>query len=215
MKEDYLWDKKGSDPEIEKLENVLRTFRHKEQEALLLATQTIAFDNRSKPGNAPRRLFSFGFASVACLAVAIFGVALLQMMRSGDSEVAKKESVNKIENLTTNTDAENHATSTQPTTTNFENIETRVRNSGSEHERITSARKLINRVSRTRKSPKIFAKVNSSRETEDHEVVLTKEEKYAYDQLMLGLSITSSNLKIVRDKANGIREIAMPKKVGS
>ena len=30
MKEDYLWDKTGSDPEIEKLENALKAFRYQE-----------------------------------------------------------------------------------------------------------------------------------------------------------------------------------------
>ena len=43
-------------------------------------------------------------------------------------------------------------------------------------------------------------------ETKSNEIALTKEEKYAYDQLMLALSITSSKLKIVKDKANGIEE---------
>jgi hypothetical protein len=35
---------------------------------------------------------------------------------------------------------------------------------------------------------------------------LTKEEKYAYDQLMLALSITSSKLKMVKDKVAGVEE---------
>jgi hypothetical protein len=35
---------------------------------------------------------------------------------------------------------------------------------------------------------------------------LTEEEQYAYDQLMLALSITSSKLKIVKDKVGGTDE---------
>jgi len=35
---------------------------------------------------------------------------------------------------------------------------------------------------------------------------LTAEEKYAYDQLMLALSITGSTLRIVKDKIDGIEE---------
>jgi len=37
-------------------------------------------------------------------------------------------------------------------------------------------------------------------------VKLTKEEKYAYDQLMLALSITSSKLRLVSDKVSGGEE---------
>ena len=33
---------------------------------------------------------------------------------------------------------------------------------------------------------------------------LTAEERYAYDQLMKALAITSSNLRIVKDKVNGL-----------
>ena len=36
---------------------------------------------------------------------------------------------------------------------------------------------------------------------------LTEEEKYAYGQLMLALSITGSKLKIVKDTINGVEEI--------
>jgi hypothetical protein len=35
---------------------------------------------------------------------------------------------------------------------------------------------------------------------------LTAEEKYAYDQLMLALSITGSKLKIVKDKIAGTED---------
>jgi hypothetical protein len=38
------------------------------------------------------------------------------------------------------------------------------------------------------------------------DVQLTKEEQYAYDQLMLALSITSSKLKLVKDKVEGFEE---------
>ena len=43
-------------------------------------------------------------------------------------------------------------------------------------------------------------------ETKKPTVKLTKEEKYAYDQLMLALSVTSSKLKLVTDKIDGIEE---------
>jgi hypothetical protein len=42
--------------------------------------------------------------------------------------------------------------------------------------------------------------------TEKPKVRLTEEERYAYNQLMLALSITGSKLKIVRDKVQGLEE---------
>jgi hypothetical protein len=42
------------------------------------------------------------------------------------------------------------------------------------------------------------------------DVRLTKEEQYAYNQLMLALSFTSSKLKMVKDKVEGIEEEPTP-----
>lgn len=46
-------------------------------------------------------------------------------------------------------------------------------------------------------------KAGMDQRLEEQLALLTKEERYAYDQLMLALSITSSRLKMVQDKVNG------------
>ena len=45
-------------------------------------------------------------------------------------------------------------------------------------------------------------------------VILTKEEKFAYDQLMLALSVTSSTFKKVKDKVEGVEEKNAVRKSG-
>jgi hypothetical protein len=47
---------------------------------------------------------------------------------------------------------------------------------------------------------------NEQRVRRAETVVLTAEEKYAYDRLMLALSISSSQMKIARDAINGVDE---------
>ena len=43
MNEDYLWDKTGEDPEIEKLENALQVFRYKETAPPALPAKALPF----------------------------------------------------------------------------------------------------------------------------------------------------------------------------
>lgn len=213
MKEDYLWNKTGSDPEIKRLENVLKTFRQQDSKAPLIATQTVNFGNRAKTQRNPLRLFSFGIASFACLAVVVVGIVLFQMSGSGSAEIVKSESDAQAEKPAAETALEITARSDiRPKTNEPDVISDPVQKAGFEPGRTIRARKNVKQVSRIQNSANTLAKFNSPRRTDDQEVILTKEEKYAYDQLMLGLSITSSNLKMVKDKANGIRQREMPKK---
>ncbi len=66
------------------------------------------------------------------------------------------------------------------------------------------------KVSKVRKVVPVIARQNKTiaknLKVKKPTVRLSKEEKYAYDQLMLALSITSSKLKLVKDKIEGIEE---------
>src|SRR5687767_9954902 len=61
MNKDYLWDKTGRDPEIEKLENALQVFRYQETAPPELPVRVIPWQ-----ANRPRRKFSLVFAFAAC-----------------------------------------------------------------------------------------------------------------------------------------------------
>ncbi len=63
-----------------------------------------------------------------------------------------------------------------------------------------------NLSARSGKIEKLDNLVAQNIEDKKPKVKLTKEEKYAYDQLMLALSITSSKLKLVTDKIENVEE---------
>ncbi len=60
MNEDYLWDKIGSDAEVEKLEDALQSLRYRETAAPALPAKILII----KP-NPRRNFFRLGFALAA------------------------------------------------------------------------------------------------------------------------------------------------------
>ena len=73
MKEDYLWNKTGSDPEIERLENALKAFRYQQIAPPVLPAKVVPFERKSPRG--VLRL-SLAFASFAALLIVWLGVWL-------------------------------------------------------------------------------------------------------------------------------------------
>ena len=71
MKEDYLWDKTGTDPAIEKLENALSAFRFDES-----SLQIPVIAHAPVEGRRYFKFLSFGFAAAACACVAVISWAL-------------------------------------------------------------------------------------------------------------------------------------------
>jgi hypothetical protein len=65
MKEDYLWNKTGSDAEIEKLENALKAFRFEAQEPPALPTKVTSSDEK-RPFSFFKLGFAFAFAASVC-----------------------------------------------------------------------------------------------------------------------------------------------------
>jgi hypothetical protein len=186
MKEDYLWDKTGEDAEIERLENALASFRYRETAPPALPAEAFAIEKES-----PRKFFRFGFAFAAFAAIlAIFFTVWFQAA-TGKIPAARSiagnavpKNADKIENKEPEVApvraVEKTPRSSQPTV-----IKTRYRSAFPVRPNKLTARNF---------------KAAPPAET------LTREEKYAYDQLMLALSITSSSLRIVKDKVDGIEE---------
>jgi hypothetical protein len=191
MKEDYLWDKTGEDAEIQGLENALKAFRYRETAPPALPQKVFTLDKAK-----PRKFFQtfgFGFAALAAV-VAVFSVVWFQI---AGSQIPVGETV-------------------------AEKSEPRIENPPAE-EKFAAAPRLTPVVKpenpppsarrgdikiRQRSAPIIRPEKAVLRNTVSKEPAetLTAEEKYAYDQLMLALSITGSKLRIVQDKIKGIEE---------
>lgn len=192
MKEDYLWDKTGKDPEIEHLENALRAFRWQETAPPALPAKIIPFEAKS-----PFRFFrlSVAFAGFAALTLVCLGIWF--QFANGKIETAQNApetaAPQKVETLTKEVSVEKQA--------NFP------------VEKPETPKQLVER--KTEKVGKIAApqivRKNNSTVARNIKIKkpsekLTKEETYAYNQLMLALSITGSKLKLVREKIDGIEE---------
>lgn len=198
MKEDYLWDKTGADPEIEKLENALLAFRYQENDPPALPAKIIPFEKKS-----PRRFFQFAFASAACAALVLVSFGVWLQFSINKTEVAN----NSVKSVSPQKDFElpKEKLSEKPESEDIKETsdlsQTKIDNSKQ------TAKKNVVKVSKfvpvkTQKNNIIERKTKAK--TPDLE--LTEEEKYAYNQLMLALSITGSKLKIVKDKVEGIEE---------
>lgn len=211
MKQDYLWDKTGNDSGIVELEKKLSVFRSKEQAAPSLAAMNAK--NEKRPS---RKLFQLGFAFATCSAI-IFVSAAAWLQISNNREIAGE--MPKAQSIQTDV---------SPTTTSTRDLTGPVlvknpvdRDPGNNVRKESSGARVNHSGGRSRKKhyrkrkymrkPGFPSEVKTTAKTE---VILTKEERYAYEQLMLGLSITSSNLKLVRDKARGIQEKAAVRKDG-
>ena len=197
MKQDYLWDKTGADPEIESLENALAVFRYKEIAPPALPAKIIPFKKES-----PRRSFRFAYAIAACTAFLMIGLGV--WFQFSTNETATQESVAQTiqpQILETISDIEA-----------VENPAPIVNNAETSPKTKIESTKRISAPKAVRKNKIIPAVVRPTEKRDGNivakksDVQLTEEEQYAYSQLMLALSITSSKLKLVKDKVEGFEE---------
>lgn len=197
MKEDYLWDKTGGDPEIEKLEQALQVFRYKENAPPVIPAKVLPFVKKETP----RKFFPFMRAIAACLAFASISLGVWILLADTKNEIAgdnlrkpvlTAEITNPLEQVSENELPAEPEFDVKPTFTKTLFIEKK-----------SNAKTL-----EIKKSDFKSAKRNKTSKTGkiDETVRLTEEEKYAFDQLMFALSITSSKLKLVKDKVEGIEE---------
>jgi hypothetical protein len=218
MKQDYLWDKSGEDAEIAELENALAAFRYQETAPPALPSKILSFQPKTVEKiviEKPRRRFSYAFA--ACAAAILITFGMMFQFSNGETaienDLTQTFSTNEETNEEINEEDQNDLTAETETLT-IENVET--------SPQIEVSKQIIKQFEKTwtsnRTKPsavKIRQPVSSQNktivqkpETENLTAALTDEEKHAYDQLMLALSITSSKLKIVKDKIDGVEENA-------
>ena len=190
MKEDYLWDKTGEDAEIQGLENALKAFRFQENAPPELPQKVFTIEKQT-----PRRFFRFGFAFAAFAAVVV--VLSVVWFQIAGSKIPVAEIVLKTDALKraeTIADASFIEIQEFPPAAKPENPTLPVK---------PDVVRIRRRSAPVVRSPKTVWRKTKTKEPSE---TLTAEEKYAYNQLMLALSITGTQLKIVKDKVQGIEE---------
>ena len=194
MKEDYLWDKSGSDAEIEKLENVLLVFRYEESAPPIIPAKVLPFKKE-----VPRKTFPLLRAIAACLALISISLGVWILISNTKSEISEqishKSNINQenFNPVRSESEIQPRAKSedNKPDFTKTVYIEPKAKKRSLPINKLTA--KMVKR------NKPVNVKIKNSEEI----VRLTDEEKYAYDQLMLALSITSSKLKLVKETING------------
>ncbi len=175
MKEDYLWDKTGSDHSIEELENSLRAFRLEQNSPRMIAPEVVPI---AKP-----KFFAwwqFGFAAAAaCLAIAL----IWSFVTIGSADVERASVPDR----------------TQPTIAGPASVAVPV-------QPVTPVPVSTNDTrppSKKKARRTVATSPAKSKAVEPTFPQLTEEEIYAYNRLVLALSITGDKLNLVRDKIKG------------
>ena len=217
--EDYLWDKTGENPEIEKLENQLQTFRYQETSAPRLSVKAAPMAEKR-----PRWSFRFALAFATCAAVLVATFGIWIQFQSGDIETAADLPKTKIsptvETKSPRLNSEFADDSSEPEK-NAAVVRTNKNPEKSADKKLIKTTRKVKKI-KTTVSAKIKENDSIPKNTElnakntNGEIStekITYEEKFAYDQLMLALAITSSKLKYVKDKVAGVEvERTVPEK---
>lgn len=187
MNKEYLWDKTGHDTDIEKLENALSVFRLQESNA-----PSVPLVKSMPPRAQSRGLFlklAFAGAAAVILIITVLQFSGLRYLApDGDLQVG-------IDPVSSNNPP-------MPIIIPADQPETAdTIASATPKVKRTSLRPMLDKRSESRVRKAGNPNSNSTA------IELTAEEQYAYDQLMLALSITSSKLKLVKDKVAGIEPI--------
>jgi hypothetical protein len=182
MKEDYLWNKTGSNAEIERLETALAVFRFDAKEPPIPQARVL-----SLPEKPFYRFFKFGFAFAFAVSVIVV-LSLVWLFASANKPIGRSESA-KADGPQNSPMASRAGAPSTPVV-----------------EPPASSRSFI-KIRQIASTPKRHVSIVARKiENRGQPEKLTPEEKYAYSQLMLALSITSNELKIVKDKINGREE---------
>ena len=186
MNQDYLWDKTGDDAEIKGLEEALSVFRYQETAApMMRVAEPIPL---VRPERRWRFSFGFAFAGSAVLAVILIGI-WLQFSSVQQPPAPAVAITSEPQPAPQNVDLQRSGNTSEITVNNVDNTEfTAVPTKTVFRRRVKAPGHMV--------STKVSSRKNRP-------VKFTNEEKYAYGQLMLALSITGSKLKMVRDTING------------
>lgn len=204
MKEDYLWDKTGTDAEIEMLESALQEFRYQETAAPVLPAKVLVFEKEAVKKPASRRLYPLALQIAACLVIGI--TALFVWLQISKSNVENKETVAEAITPQKEETQPNVSSVSQVPTTSDKKANLPVENPV-RIEKIKAS--VAPRAARPQKIAPVLARYKEPKKQNikpaTPDVALTAEEKYAYNQLILALSITSSKLNMVREKIAGVQ----------
>lgn len=176
MNDNYLWEKTGEDHEIAKIEEALAVFRYRDGPPPALTINDVVVPRRWK--------LVFAAGAVASLVIAAF--VWLQV----SNRVGSNDELVFIHDPTNIPVAVPVVEPAKPSPANPGDAAKPQRNRDNGVAFTTAAltRKPRSKVQRSK----------------DKIEKLTAEERYAYQQLMLALSISSSKLRIVKDAVNGI-----------
>ena len=179
MKEDYLWDKTGTDPAVEKLENALSVFRFDESSLQIPVRAGAPVEGRRY-----FKFLSFGFAAAACACVAVIMWALWAPVSNPNRVSAPEQAIARpAEEILDTVD-------NKPDVPVIVDVKAPASNIGHYKNAVKKAVRPVAVAARVKKPAPAAAP-------------FTKEEIYAYNQLMLALSITSDKLNLVKEKIPG------------
>ena len=190
MSQDYLWDRSGSDPEIESLENALAVFRYQESAVPVVTPAIVATPRPLWPGIFSVRV-AFGLATAAVL---IFGVVWLGSQRMTPSQTDPSAAVRNRQNSMPETV---QVQGQLPAVEQAKLVE------------VSAPRKTIIRaqfVRRQRTVPQKAQTAQNAKAAGTELAAFTQEERDAYQRLMLALAITGSKLKLVQDTIDRIED---------
>lgn len=185
MNNDYLWEKKGSDAEIEGLEDLLSGFKYQPVEPPMLSPVLVL----NEPARMPWWKFSLAFAVPACLLVAITVGFLVTRLGNEPSATIISSGPRSPEVVGQEMPALKEPDVSKIDEKRIEKIEVP-----------SNVKTVFIPRSKTETQRPTRAKYRQIKRSKIE--TLTAEERFAYDQLKLALSITGSKLKVVSDTVN-------------
>lgn len=183
MNDEYLWQKTGEDPEIAQLENELAVYRYRETDPPVPPVTLVRANGR-------RWRFTVAFAAAAFASLVVAVMVWVQVTKPSDDDVTFIYQPAMETNEPQPLDTKGPETQLEPQPVRPEKQPVRRGRPDVQTASLAAPRKHVAKSH----APKTAA------------VTLTKEERYAYQQLMLALSISSSKFNIVRDTINGVQE---------
>ena len=203
MENDYLWDKTGEDKEIEQLENALIRFCYQPAAPPVLPVKVLQIEEKRRYSFFN---FRFAIAGFACLAVIFVGLGVFLNISNDTIEevtdlsqpiVAPFEIPNEpIVRTRSDSDLATPGAGIPHVTTRGSDFTVR----------LVETKQIQPKFVAVPKPAKIVFRQTAPKVKPNKTIQLTAEEKYAYHQLMLALSITGAKLKEVKDKANNIED---------
>src|SRR5688572_23209094 len=175
MNQEYLWSKKGNDPDVERLEGLLRDFRFDGKSAPELPST-----NMVSVAKGPKRRFVLGISFVTAAAALV--LMAIWITTGPVAPVAKVEQDTASDEVTAVLKNDNVR-------------EGRLTDSATDFVPKSEPLSLMTPTA----GPPRSKPHRPARGPKAVKTKLTREEKYAYDRLMFALSIAGSKLRVVQD----------------